>query len=111
MPELWLLLILCAAGSYAWRGLGVLLSGRISTNSEVFTWITCVAYSMVAGLIMRIIVMPTGLLATSLLTHRLLACALGLAAYYLARRNLFVAVSVGAVVLTALNYLRATLAG
>jgi branched-subunit amino acid transport protein len=105
---LWLLLILCAAGTYMWRGLGVLLSGRISTSSEVFTWITCVAYAMVAGLIMRIIVMPTGLLATSLLTHRLLACALGLTAYYLARRNLFIAVAVGALALTVLNYLNAT---
>jgi branched-subunit amino acid transport protein len=106
MPELWLLLMLCAAGSYVWRGLGVLLSGRISTSSEVFTWITCVAYAMVAGLIMRIIVMPTGLLATSLLAHRLIACALGLAVYYIARRNLFAAVGVGAVALTALNYFR-----
>lgn len=106
MPELWLLMILCGAGSYLWRGLGVLLSGRISTSSELFTWITCVAYAMVAGLIMRIIVMPTGLLATSLLAHRLIACALGLAVYYIARRNLFAAVGVGAVALTALNYLR-----
>ena len=111
MLELWLLLILCSAGTYVWRGLGVLLSGHISTSSEFFTWITCVAYAMVAGLIMRILVMPTGLLATSLLTHRLLACALGLAAYYLARRNLFVAVSVGAVALTLFNYLRTPLAG
>jgi hypothetical protein len=47
------------------------------------------------------------LLATSLLSHRLLACVLGLAAYYLARRNLFVAVGVGAVALTVFNYLRA----
>ena len=111
MAELWLLMILCAAGTYVWRGLGVLLSGRISTSSEVFTWITCVAYAMVAGLIMRTIVLPTGLLATTSLTHRLLACALGLAAYYLSRRNLFVAVSVGAVALTIFNYLRTTLAG
>ena len=110
MPELLLLIMLCAAGTYLWRGLGVLLSGRIATSSEFFTWITCVAYAMVAGLIMRIIVLPTGLLATSLLTHRLLACALGLAAYYLARRNLFVAVGVGAVALTVLNASR-TLAG
>jgi branched-subunit amino acid transport protein len=106
MLELWLLLILCSAVTYMWRGLGVLLSGRISTTSDGFVWITCVAYAMVAGLIMRIIVMPTGLLAASLLTHRLLACALGLAAYYVARRNLFVAVSVGAVTLTVLNYVR-----
>lgn len=107
MPELWLLMLVCAAGTYLWRGLGVLLSDRIATSSELFAWITCVAYAMVAGLIMRIIVMPTGLLATSLLGHRLLACALGLAAYYLFRRNLFVAVGVGALALTALNYLRA----
>ena len=107
MPELWLLMLVCAAGTYLWRGLGVLLSGRIATSSELFTWLTCVAYAMVAGLIMRIIVMPAGLLGTSLLGHRLLACALGLAAYYLFRRNLFVAVGVGAGALTALNYYHA----
>ena len=106
MPDLWLLLLLCAAGTYLWRGLGVLLSGRIATDGDVFTWTTCVAYAMMAGLIMRIIIMPTGLLATSLLAHRLLACGIGLGAYYLARRNLFIAVGIGAVALTLLNYLR-----
>ena len=106
MPDIWLLMVLCALGTYAWRGLGVLLSGRIAVDSDVFTWVTCVTYAMMAGLIMRIIVMPTGLLATSLLAHRLIACALGLAAYYLLRRNLFVAVAAGAGALTLLNYLR-----
>ncbi len=106
MPDLWLLTALCALATYAWRGLGVLLSGRISIDGDVFTWVTCVTYAMMAGLIMRIIVMPTGLLATSLLAHRLVACALGLAAYYLLRRNLFVAVGAGAGTLTLLNYLR-----
>jgi branched-subunit amino acid transport protein len=108
VSDIWLLMALCALGTYAWRGLGVLLSGRISVDGDVFTWVTCVAYAMMAGLIIRIIVMPTGLLATSLLAHRLLACALGLAAYYLFRRNLFVAVAVGAVALTLFNYLRTT---
>ena len=106
MADIWLVLVLCALGTYMWRGLGVLLSGRIAVNGDVFIWVTCVAYAMMAGLIMRIIVMPTGLLATSLLAHRLLACVLGLAAYYLMRRNLFVAVAVGAGALTVFNYLR-----
>lgn len=106
MLELAALTLLCGGVSYFWRGLGVLLSGRISTSSDVFIWVTCVTYAMMAGLIMRIIVMPSGLLATSLLAHRLLACALGLAAYYLARRNLFVAVGAGAVALTVFNYFR-----
>ena len=103
MPDIWLLLLLCALGTYALRALGVLLSGRISVHGDLFTWVTCVTYAMIAGLVMRIIVMPAGLLATSLLAHRLLACALGLAAYYLARRNLLVAVGVGAVALVALE--------
>lgn len=106
MPEVWLLLTVCVLGTYFWRGLGVLLSERVSVNSDLFIWVTCVTYSMIAGLVMRIIVLPSGLLATSLTWHRLLACALGLVAYYILRRNLFVAVCVGAAALTVLNYLR-----
>ena len=55
---------------------------------------------------MRIIVIPNGLLATSLVSHRLLSCMIGLGAYYLCRRNLFIAVGVGAGALIVLNYLR-----
>lgn len=106
MPDVGLLLALCALGTYAWRALGVLLSGRISVNGDLFTWVTCVTYAMIAGLVMRIIVIPSGLLATSLVWHRLLACLLGLAAYYALRRNLLVAVAVGAGSLIVLNYLR-----
>ena len=106
MADIGFVLLLCALGTYASRGLGVLLSGRISVHGDLFTWVTCVTYAMIAGLVMRIIVMPGGLLATSLVWHRLLACLIGLAAYYVCRRNLFVAVGAGAVALTALNYLR-----
>ncbi len=106
MPDLWLLLTVCSLGTYAWRGLGVLLSGRIAADSDAFQWVACVAYAMVAGLVMRIIVMPSGLLASSLLAHRLLACAIGLAAYHFCRRNLLVGVGAGALALAVLNYLR-----
>jgi branched-subunit amino acid transport protein len=107
VPELWLLVLACAAGTYLWRGLGVLLSGRIKVDSELFNWIACVAYAMVAGLIVRIMVMPTGMLAQSLLAERLLACALALLAFYTCRRNLFIAVSTGVGALIAVNYARA----
>ena len=103
MPELWLLVIGCAAGTFALRSLGVVLSGRVAVDSELFNWVTCVAYAMVAGLIVRIIVLPTGLLAQSLLTHRLLACALALLAYYAFRRNLFLGVGAGVIAMIVLN--------
>ena len=107
MFELWLLMGACGVVTYMWRGFGVLLSGRIETDSDVFNWITCVAYAMVAGLVMRIVVMPSGLLASSLLSHRLIACGVALAAFDGCRRNLFAGVGAGAAVLTVLNYLHA----
>jgi branched-subunit amino acid transport protein len=106
-PELWGLIAACGLGTYLWRGLGVALSGRIDLDSELFRWTACVAYAMVAGLIVRIILMPSGMLATTPLEDRLIACAAALAAFYATRRNLFAGVSASAGMLVALSYLRA----
>lgn len=95
MLELWALVAACAAGTYLWRGFGVLLSGRIRVESEIFSWIACVAYAMVAGLVSRIIVMPTGMLADTALIERLIACGIALFAYYVSRRNLLIGVGAG----------------
>lgn len=102
MAEAWLLALACAGATYLWRGLGVLLSGRIRVESEIFNWVACVAYAMLAGLISRMIVMPTGMLAGTALAERLTACAVALAAYYVFRRNLLVAVLSGAATLMAI---------
>ena len=102
MLELSLLVLASALATYLWRGLGVLLSGRISVHSELFDWVTCVAYAMVAGLISRMLLMPTGMLVQTALSERLAACALALVAYYLSRRNLLVAVAVGVAAVMAL---------
>ena len=104
--ELWLLVVAASAATYAWRGLGVLLSGRIRVESELFDWVACVAYAMIAGLIARVIVMPSGLLAETLLAERVAACVLALAAFYLSRRNLFVGVITGMLILMTLYGLR-----
>lgn len=87
--EIGLMILACGLATYLWRGLGVLLSGRLDPRSAMFEWVSCVAYALVAGLIARIIVAPSGLLAQTALTDRLLACAAALIAYRLARRNMF----------------------
>lgn len=107
--ELWVLIAACGAATYLWRGLGVLFSGRVDAESELFRWAVCVAYAMIAGLIARIMLMPSGMLAATLTGDRLLACAAALAAFYAARRNLFVGVAAGAALLAALNYARGAL--
>ena len=69
----WIVLILAALGTYLWRGLGVLLSGKISQDGALFRWITCVTYAMVAALVVRIIVLPVGALSQVSLSYRLIA--------------------------------------
>jgi len=106
LVSLWVLVALSGAGTYLWRGLGVAFSGRARPDSELLAWAGCVAYAMVAGLIVRIILLPTGSLAETTLTHRLIACAIALAVYFAVRRNLFVGVITGFIVLVAFNYER-----
>jgi branched-subunit amino acid transport protein len=100
--ELWLVVVAAALGTYLWRGLGVLLSGRIKVNSELFNWVACVAYAMVAGLISRIVIVPGGMLTQTALAERLIACVVAVAAYYLSRRNLLVGVSAGVAAIMAM---------
>ena len=104
--QLWLLLLPCALATYFWRGLGVLLAGRQRIDSELFRWVDCVAYAMVTGLIARMVVMPTGTLASATLIERLLACAVALLCYWLTRKNLFAGVASGTVVIVLMSYLR-----
>lgn len=106
MSELALLVLGCAAATYLWRGLGVALSGKLRAESELFQWISCVAYAMIAALVSRIVIMPTGLAAQSALSERLIACAVALAAYYATRHNLFLGVAAGVLALVAFGYAR-----
>jgi branched-subunit amino acid transport protein len=107
MADIWALTGACAAGTYLWRGLGVLLSGRLRVDGQLFVWVTCVAYAMVAGLISRIVLMPSGMLATSALPDRLVACVIAVLVYRWSGRNLFVAVGAGVLALIAFGGARA----
>jgi len=75
---LWSILGLAVMGTYLWRALGVALSERFTQDSPLFRWITCVTYAMVASLVIRIIVLPVGLLAETPLIARLAATGVAL---------------------------------
>jgi branched-subunit amino acid transport protein len=106
MRDLLLVVIACGFGTYIWRALGVALSGRLQADSELFHWISCVAYAMIAALVSRIVFLPSGLLAQSALSERLAACAVALVVYFATRRNLFLGVGAGVTTLIAFGYLR-----
>jgi len=100
--SLWLIVLACAAATFLWRALGVLVARRIDANGAFFRWVTCVSYAMVAGLIFRMIILPESDLAGVSLPVRIAAVAIAFGAYFLFRRRLVAGVLAGGVSLSAL---------
>ena len=99
----WIVVLLSAVVTYAWRWMGVVLSGRIDPNGAAIRWVGAVAYALLAGLIARMIVLPQGPLQDTALTDRLAAAAIALAIFLLTRRNMLAGVAAGAGVLVLLT--------
>ena len=95
-----------ALATYAWRALGVALSGRISPEDRVFDWVACIAYALLAGLIARMILLPAGPLIALGLPERVGAAGLALAVFFLTRRNMPLGIACGVAALMALGWLR-----
>ena len=97
-----LLAFLAAAPTYFWRAAGVVLAGRIRATSPTLRLASCVAYSMVAALIVRMIVFPAGATAEIPVALRLLAILAGLAVFSV-RRNVAAGAWTAAAAVVALN--------
>jgi branched-subunit amino acid transport protein len=76
---IWLALAGACIGTYLCRAIGVLLSGKINQESEIFRWISAITYAMVAALTVRMIILPLGLLATVPVYLRISLCLLSFA--------------------------------
>ncbi len=98
--QLWLIVLGCAAATFLWRGLGVVVVRRIDADGDFFKWISCVSYAMLSGLIFRMIMLPESELASVPLLHRILAVMIAFGAYYLLGRRLVAGVFAGGVSLT-----------
>ncbi len=97
------LMVVGAAVTYFWRGIGVFLAGRIDSEGPVFAWVTAVAYALLAGLIARMILMPIGPLETTALAHRVGGAVLALAIFFLTRHNILLGVTAGCLTLVLLT--------
>jgi len=83
----------------------VLISVGIEPRSEAFTWISCVAYAIIAGVVARMLVMPTGVLAETAMPERAIGAAAALLVYFrLTKRNLFAGIAAGAAALWLIKF-------
>ncbi|WP_162243551.1 MULTISPECIES: AzlD domain-containing protein [unclassified Rhizobium] len=86
----WAYVFIAIAGWLAtdlWRWLGVLAGNRLREDSEALNWVRAVATALVAAVIAKLILYPTGVLEHSPLWLRLGAVGLGALAFFIGGRK------------------------
>ncbi len=78
-----------------WRIVGLVLARSIDEDSEILIWVRAVATAIMTGVVGKLIVFAPGALAHVPLWVRLGAAALAMAAFFLLRRSVLAAVTVG----------------
>ena len=98
-------LLLAVIATFFWRFLGIMLAERIPTNGFWVRWVNSVAYAMVAGIMMMILVFPVGTLASTTLTLRLISLSVGLIFIYFSK-NLFLGIVTAIVTFAIVGFLK-----
>jgi hypothetical protein len=100
----WPFVYILVAGWFAtdfWRYAGVLLGRRLSETSQAFVFVRAVATALVAAVISRLILFPSGSLAETALLLRLSAAVIGFIAFLLVGQRMSVGIGVALLVLVA----------
>ncbi|MCY6380667.1 AzlD domain-containing protein [Hoeflea prorocentri] len=99
---LWPYIYIAIAGWLAtdiWRWLGVLAGNKIVDGSPTLVWVRAVATALVAAVVARLILFPTGYLETTPIWLRLSAVAAGFAVFAMTRQKVIAGIVTAEVVL------------
>ena len=98
-----LVILVTSFATYLSRFLGVVSSEKIDATSKIFRWFNCIAYSVLAALIARMIVFPAGELSESDIFIRLFVVVASVVMFLFNKRNLVYPTVLSAILLALLN--------
>jgi len=98
-----LVILVTSFATYLSRFLGVVSSEKIKETSKIFKWFNCIAYSVLAALIARMVVFPAGELAESGILIRLFVVVASVVMFLFTKRNLVYPTVASAIMLAILN--------
>ena len=98
-----LVILVTSFATYLSRFLGVVSAEKIKETSKVFKWFNCIAYSVLAALIARMVVFPAGQLAESDIIIRLFVIAVSVMMFLFSKKNLVYPTVLSAILLALLN--------
>ncbi|MGL4637730.1 MAG: AzlD domain-containing protein [Beijerinckiaceae bacterium] len=88
-----------------WRVLGVVMGKEIKEDSEVFHWVRMVATALVTAVVTKLILVPSGALASVPLWGRAGAIFLGIAVLFATKRSVLWGLIAGELALIAAGFL------
>ena len=98
-----LVILVTSFATYLSRFLGVVSSEKIDETSKLFKWFNCIAYSILAALIARIVIFPAGVLEEADLWLRLIVIIISIIIFIISKKNLVYPTVLSAILLTLLN--------
>ena len=98
-----LVILVTSFATYLSRFLGVVSSEKINVTSKIFRWFNCIAYSILAALIARIVIFPAGVLEEAELWVRLIVVILSIILFFFSKKNLVYPTVLSAILLSLLN--------
>ena len=98
-----LVILVTSFATYLSRFLGVVSSEKIDAKSKIFRWFNCIAYSILAALIARIVIFPAGVLEEADLWIRLIVIIISIIIFIISKKNLVYPTILSAILLTLLN--------
>ncbi|WP_439530413.1 AzlD domain-containing protein [Pannonibacter sp.] len=102
IADFWPYVMIVVAGWLAtdiWRWLGVFAAGRMREDSELLVFVRAVATALVAGVISKLILFPSGALDATPMGLRIAAAAAGFAAFLILRQQVILGVIAAEIVL------------
>ena len=96
-------ILVTSFATYLSRFLGVVSSEKIKETSKIFKWFNCIAYSVLAALIARMVIFPAGELAESGILIRLFVITVSVAMFLFTKKNLVYPTVLSAILLALLN--------
>ena len=96
-------ILVTSFATYLSRFLGVVSSEKIKETSKIFKWFNCIAYSVLAALIARMVIFPAGELAESGIVIRLFVVAASVVMFLFTKKNLVYPTVLSAILLSLLN--------
>ena len=98
-----LVILVTSFATYLSRFLGVISSEKIKETSKIFKWFNCVAYSILAALIARMVIFPAGVLSESIIFFRLIVILGAILLFLITKKNLVYPTVLSAIILALLN--------